>query len=86
MAMITECGAAPVARGWRLRGWVAYWADYRAARRLRRRCIASVALVPEALRRDVGLDGGRALARFENGGRSFIVGNHPDATLSGWYR
>lgn len=85
MAMITDCRVAPAARGWGLRGWVAEWTDRRMARRQLRRCIASIAMVPEGLRRDVGLDGGRALARFENGGRTFVVGRHPDATLSGWY-
>ena len=81
MAMVTECGVAPATQGWRLpairtrlAGWTA-----------RRRCRAALARVPEGLRRDVGLDGGLPLARFENGGRTFVVRDRPDATLSGWY-
>lgn len=85
MATITDCRVAPAAREWGLGGWLASWAARRAARRARRRCLASVAAVPEGLRHDVGLDGGRELARFENGGRSFVVNQHPDATLSGWH-
>lgn len=84
MATITDCRVAPAARGRGLGGWLPGWAASWSARKARRRCIASVAAVPEGLRRDVGLDGGRALARFENGGRSFVVTDRPDATPSGW--
>lgn len=52
------------------------------ARAARRRSLAEL---PELLRKDVGLDGGVPLARFENGGRSFVVGTRCDATLSGWF-
>ena len=82
MATITENGVAPAASGWKLAASVV--ARWKAAR-ARRTCRASIAAVPPGLRADVGLDGGLPLARFENGGRTFVVRDRPDATLSGWY-
>ena len=81
MATITECGVETSTQGWRLGAVQARLAGWAA----RRRCRAAIAQVPDHLRRDVGLDGGLALARFENGGRTFVVGRRPEATLSGWY-
>ena len=55
-------------------------------RRLRRSIRRSIEQVPEHLRQDVGLDGGLPLARFENGGRTFIsAARWPDSTLSSWF-
>ncbi|KGJ07991.1 hypothetical protein [Paracoccus sphaerophysae] len=78
MVAITECRAAPAARGWNLR---ARWAEYRA----RKDCRASLGELPADLRRDVGVDGGLPLARHENGGRVFVSHGRPDSTLSGWH-
>ncbi len=61
-----------------LRGAFVAWR----ARARRRRALLDV---PASLRKDVGLDGGLPLARYENGGRTFVVGNRCDPTLSGWY-
>ncbi|HRO15922.1 MAG TPA: hypothetical protein PLL33_12945 [Paracoccus sp. (in: a-proteobacteria)] len=81
MAMTLECGVAPATRGWRLRGWRAAWAEARARAAVR----ASLSELPEHLRQDVGLEGGMPLARFHNGGRTFISHGCPDSTLSGWH-
>lgn len=75
---VIECGAAPAAHGWRLARW---WDRLRAARA----CRASLAELPDSLRRDVGADGGLPLMRRENGGRVFVSHGRPDSTLSGWH-
>ena len=41
--------------------------------------------LPPHLRRDVGLDEGLPAARFVNGGRTFVVNDRPDPTLSGYH-
>lgn len=41
--------------------------------------------LPAHLRHDVGFDEGLPTARFVGGGRTFVVNDRPDATLSGWY-
>ncbi|WP_134724849.1 hypothetical protein [Paracoccus luteus] len=61
-----------------LRRWWAARSDRAATRR-------ALSEIPESLRRDVGVDGALPLARFENGGRTFISHGRPDSTLSGWH-
>lgn len=78
MVTSTACPAAPAARSVSLRDlWAALW------KRSERH--ASLGDLPDDLRADVGLDGGLPLARFENGGRVFIVNGRPNSALSSWH-
>ena len=43
---------------------------------------ASLAEVPDELRKDIGLDGGAALHSAGRNGRTYITNGHPDSTLS----
>lgn len=45
----------------------------------------SMRMIPDHLRHDLGLTGSLPMAHFENGGRTFVTGDHPDSTLSGWF-
>ena len=40
--------------------------------------------LPAHLRHDVGLNESLPEGRFVNGGRTFVIDDRPDATLSGW--
>lgn len=65
------------------------WYADRSARARCRRAQAAVRRrlreLPPHLRRDVGLDEGLPAARFVNGGRTFVVNDRPDPTLSGYH-
>lgn len=61
-----------------LRLWWFHHREHAAERR-------SMRMIPEHLRHDLGLTGSLPMAHFENGGRTFVTGDHPDSTLSGWF-
>ena len=82
MVAITDTCAVQAAHGrWRA-GWLRRWWAARQARAL---CRASLADLPEELRRDVGVDGALGLAHHHNGGRVFVSYGRPDSTLNGWH-
>ena len=60
---------------------LALWQERRHQARAMR---ASLAEVPDELRKDIGLDGGAPLRSAGRNGRTFIRNGHPDASLSDW--
>ncbi|MBV0890712.1 hypothetical protein KTN05_02460 [Paracoccus sp. Z118] len=77
VGVITEAEVFMPRHGRSLRLWWLHHREHAAERR-------SVRLIPEHLRHDLGLNGDLPPAHFENDGRTFVSGDRPDCTLSGW--
>lgn len=67
-----------------LRRWYADRVDRNRCRRARAQARRQMMELPDHLRHDVGLNESLPEGRFVNGGRTFVIDDRPDATLSGW--